>query len=190
MAVLPEQPILRKSSSPCGRKRRTKQRSLTKRLIRPFFDEDESGHTAPLSSEFTDSSNHISLKSCLKHSTTRTEKKKSVSFDSITVNEHQVILGDNPSVSSGPPLSLAWKSHSECVCTVNDYEERRPTRRTKETMLVPRNIREEWLRNAGYARSQFVETERVLNKIKRGRAVSGAQQRNFVSRLLKKTLTR
>lgn len=36
-------------------------------------------------------------------------QKKSVSFSKITIREYNVIAGDNPACSSGPPISLGWE---------------------------------------------------------------------------------
>ena len=173
MAVTQEQPRTthgrsnRKRNSP----RRTEQRSL-KLLGKAFVDnvDDESGHTLPSSSEFFVGSTPT-LKSCLKRPAS-SSNKKSVSFDTIEVREHAIILGDNPSVSSGPPLTIAWESHATFHSSVEDYEASRPPRRTKNCMLVPRMVREEWLRNAGYARSEFADVARVVQRIKKERAAS------------------
>ena len=168
------------------RPRRTKQRSLTKFLFKPFgTDDDASGNTAPIRADCSEQSS-TPRKSCMKQSTALVfSPKKSVTFDKVQVREYEMILGDNPSVSSGPPLAIAWNSHSTLECTVNDYEQAHPTRRNKASMLVPRMVREEWLRNAGYARSDFVEMERILTKIKKSRSASAVQQASFVSKVWK-----
>lgn len=155
-------------------------------LFKPFgSDDDASGHTVPVSAEFSEKATNLP-KSCMKQSTALVfAPKKSVTFHNVQVREHEMILGDNPSVSCGPPLSITWNSHVSFEYTVDDYEKAHPTRRNKANMLVPRMVREEWLRNAGYARSDFVEMERVLFKIKKSRAASAVQRESVVSKLWK-----
>ena len=97
---------------------------------------------------------------------------KKVTFDSLHVREHAVILGDNPSVSSGPPLTISWEAQASLHLSLDEYEASRPPRRHKEEMHVPREIREDWLRHAGYARSHFVEVNRMILKTKKERAAS------------------
>jgi hypothetical protein len=127
----------------------------------------------------------VPLKSCIKNEkSNKNAPKKQVSFDSIEVREHAIILGDNPSVTSGPPLTIAWESHASYCVSVEEYEKARPTRRSKEQMLIPRRVREEWLRHAGYARSHFAETEQSIQKVKRQRAASA--QTSFISKVFSK----
>ena len=48
------------------------------------------------------------------------------------------ILGDNPAVSDGAPLSIGWKHESESVVAVDYYEflrQNRPRRRRKELVM-------------------------------------------------------
>jgi hypothetical protein len=141
---------------------------------------------APIATSDLSSATTRSLKSCLKQasSTPARSKTKTVSFDSIQLNEHYVILGDNPSVSSGPPLTIAWESQACQHSSVDDYEEERPTRRNKESLVIPRNVREEWLRKSGFARSDMVEAQRNVQKIKRQRAASA--ERSFISKMFDK----
>ena len=62
------------------------------------------------------------------------EKKKRVSFSNIEINHYAIMLGDNPAVSSGPPVALGRKLlHMDSISVV-DYEANRPPRREKFQM--------------------------------------------------------
>lgn len=99
--------------------------------------------------------------------------KKTVSWDTIQINTHEVVLGDNPAVSVGPPLSIGWaRWHSESL-SIDAYEEHRPERRRSEGLRVPRSERERLLmQEFGVARSYMVETTQLVNKIKIHRRVN------------------
>lgn len=181
-----------KSETSKRRKRRVKQPSFGLKNRSSFFDkpvsDDESGHTFPLAMDSSGSSPRTSLRSCLKsESSSMSTEKKSVSFDSVEINEHQVILGDNPSVSSGPPVTVAWESHESYTFSVDEYEESHPERRFKSNMLLPRRVREELLTKAGYSRSQLVIAQRIVNRIKKERAMSVSQQQSLVAKMLKRS---
>lgn len=49
------------------------------------------------------------------------KRPRKVSFDSVHVHEHSVVLGDNPSVSSGLPVALGERCQTETM-DVDDYE--------------------------------------------------------------------
>ena len=64
------------------------------------------------------------------------EKPKSVRFDQIQVLELPIILGDNPSISNGVPVTLDWTHQSEIHLDVERFEEHRPSRRSLEEMKL------------------------------------------------------
>lgn len=68
------------------------------------------------------------------------KKSKGVFFAFVHVREHCRILGDHPSVSSGPPISLSWEIESDEMFSVDMYENVR-YRRSKHEFLVPAAIR-------------------------------------------------
>jgi hypothetical protein len=151
--------------------------SLSSNVIKSMrrrIQADDDDCTTATSSHFFEAPRDISLvKSCLKRTIRiSTTKKKAVTFGSLTIHEHPVILGDNPSVSSGSPLTISWESQASLRSSVDEYEASRPARRTKDTMLVPRSMREDWLRSAGYARSDFTEMNMKILKSKKERAAS------------------
>jgi len=49
----------------------------------------------------------------------------SVSFTDVEVRSYPIILGDNPAVSAGPPLTIDWDPSHLAVCSVDDYEKTR-----------------------------------------------------------------
>jgi hypothetical protein len=141
--------------------------------MRRQVEADDDDCTIATTSHFIEVPVKIPLKSCMKRTIrTSTPKEKAVTFGSLAVHEHAVILGDNPSVSSGSPLTISWKSQASLYCSVDEYEALRPPHRTKDTMLVPRSVREDWLRSAGYARSDFTEMNMKVLKTKKERAAS------------------
>lgn len=82
--------------------------------------------------------------------------KRNVSFHTMEIREYGVVLGDNPSCSSGPPVQLAWNPLDSTELRIDDYEEHRPPRRDRAEMLMSYNVR--WwslMRESGYTVSQL-----------------------------------
>ncbi len=48
-----------------------------------------------------------------------------VSFQNVSVREYPRCVGDNPSVSSGPPLTIGWEPVKTEELSIEDYEKRR-----------------------------------------------------------------
>jgi hypothetical protein len=80
-----------------------------------------------------------------------------------------VVLGDNPSVSVGPPLAMGWKAVQSESLDLEDYETSRPPRRQKRDLIIPKTMRVSWLRDAGYARTELTEVEDEIKLIKKYR---------------------
>lgn len=88
-----------------------------------------------------------------------------ISFTVVEVREYPRILGDSPSVSSGPPISISWTYDEKATLSVpvEEWERLRDSyRRTKQEIRVPEDIRRAWLIDAGYSGS---EMQRVINDI-------------------------
>jgi hypothetical protein len=69
-------------------------------------------------------------------------QQRSVNFDTIRIREFARTLGDNPSTTHGPPLTLDWHYQDTKPIKVDEYEETRPPRRVTQEMMIPGNIRE------------------------------------------------
>ena len=76
--------------------------------------------------------------------------KSSVSFSTISFHEHAMILGDNPSTSSGPSLEIDWSKQSSSVLDLEEYEATRYPRRSKKQLHVPGVLRTNWLLASGH----------------------------------------
>jgi len=92
----------------------------------------------------------------------------SVSFANVNIREYERILGDNPSVTSGPPLGIGWRHTTEpLVVNINDYEDGKGLPRASSEYLVPRAVRESLIRDhAGVSRREIATVVRTVNKEK------------------------
>lgn len=75
------------------------------------------------------------------HEETKEERRPrySVEFDKIEIREYERVVGDNPSCSKGPPVSIGWAYMEATKYAVNDYENliKPPRRSKKEFHLAP-----------------------------------------------------
>jgi hypothetical protein len=92
-----------------------------------------------------------------------------VTFTTIEIYVHALILGDNPTVSVGPPLSIGWEAVASVILDLDAYETSRPPRRERRDLVVPREIREDWLREEEITRSEMAEVEAEIKVIKKHR---------------------
>ena len=72
---------------------------------------------------------------------------KSVSFGDVEIRMYERIVGDNPAVSIGLPVTLAWEPHDTVVSSVDDFEENHPPRRKSQECLLPTWTRRDYLKN-------------------------------------------
>ncbi len=98
---------------------------------------------------------------------------KGVSFAVVEVREYPRILGDSPSVSSGPPISISWTYDATLSVPVDEWERIRDSdRRTKQEIRVPEDIRRAWLIDAGYSGSEMQSVINVIAQDKKQRRSS------------------
>jgi len=102
--------------------------------------------------------------------------KGNVSFDRIEIREYEQILGDNPSVTSGPPLSLGWNYYPKHhVFDVEVYEENKKIYpgRTRSEMQLSRRLRERILkRNWQVPREEMIAMSMEVKRIQKQRIAS------------------
>jgi hypothetical protein len=127
---------------------------------------------------------YIHLKSCVRAPASTTDttmsRRRTVSFNTVEIREYVRTLGDNPSVRSGPALSLGWIVVDSCILPLSLYEHQRPPKVGSVDLIVPRIIREEMLREEGITRSEIAAANRESFRIKQNRNQT-VQQTKYLS---------
>ncbi len=99
--------------------------------------------------------------------------KFNVSFSSITIRDYPIIPGDNPTVSSGPPIAIDWNYITHVSTDINTFESiRHKKRRLQSEMKMPDSIRLSLLLNSGYKMNELRKFTRQAALIKKSRIQS------------------
>ena len=98
-----------------------------------------------------------------------TAPHRSVTFTSTEVREYPIELGDNPSVSSGPPLTIGWTYISRHKIPIDDYEAGRPPHRALYEMIIPSATRMGILCDADISLRSIQKAIKEVNVTKRQR---------------------
>jgi hypothetical protein len=121
--------------------------------------------------------------------------KRAVSFGLIQIREYNRVVGDNPTVSFGPPLSIGWEFVQNEALHIDVYESKKLQRTSP--LLMNSITRKSMLRNiydvpaedirAAEQQVQKVQRQRLqtLNQGKAGRVVENAMylaKRRFLRR--------
>jgi len=98
----------------------------------------------------------------------RTAPRRSVSFGVVTVRSYDRVVGDNPSVSSGPALDFSWNYKTHDDLSIDHYEQHRSAnRRSTLELVVHRRERDNILRHDfGVSRPQIASCIRSINRCK------------------------
>ena len=80
----------------------------------------------------------------------------SVSFGTVEIREHGIVLGDNPAVSSGAPITIDWDHFDEDVFELDEYENTRPDRRSYSEMSIPENYRFDILKRCEFSTREII----------------------------------
>ena len=103
---------------------------------------------------------------------THPKQLKTLSFSQVEIRQYERILGDNPAVTSGPAVSLAWGHFDGKVLPVDDYESNRPPRRHKMELQLSSVERKSILEQAGFTREDIYSSEQEIKKIQHNRFTS------------------
>ena len=129
---------------------------------------DEDTHNKILNYGTIPASCSSSSSSC-KISSRRRESHNRVSFGTIQVRTYNIILGDNPSTTTGPPLSYGWKYKQFKDIPIDYFEIRRGTRRNSADLFIPAMVRDYVLKIWGFKDSEFKLAERELEIVRKQR---------------------
>eukprot|EP00563_Minutocellus_polymorphus_P007874 CAMPEP_0181022466 /NCGR_PEP_ID=MMETSP1070-20121207/1527_1 /TAXON_ID=265543 /ORGANISM="Minutocellus polymorphus, Strain NH13" /LENGTH=346 /DNA_ID=CAMNT_0023099405 /DNA_START=31 /DNA_END=1071 /DNA_ORIENTATION=+ len=151
---------------------------------------DKSGLSASLPNRFSSSSpggvgvglRRVASGSCLKRANsedTIKKPKRTISFANLEIREYDLTIGDNPSVSYGPPVQLSWQySESQTRC-LEEYEseklmDRSRGRRSSRVENISWVKREALLKRQGFSQNDIEANMKEVNKVKQGRSLTRA----------------
>eukprot|EP01083_Nonionella_stella_P259490 885931_1 len=99
-------------------------------------------------------------------------RKRKVHFGTVSVRDYDVILGDHPCCSYGPPLSLDWNFNQQEPIDVNAYEfENIPFRRKSLRGLTLNYYQRKHLLS-DYSESDFKAAKKEIKRIKSNRYIT------------------
>lgn len=111
------------------------------------------------------------MKSCIKSQESLRIKKR-VCFDQIYVREYPVILGDNPSVTAGVPVTIDWNFQKEVEIELDYFEIYRTERKHKNQLRMLPNTRVELAITGGCTLPEIGQTALAIAKIQKHRIQS------------------
>lgn len=104
-------------------------------------------------------------------------ENKHVSFEKIVIREYPFILGDHPSTTCGPPITIDWDVQSELELNVDDYESKAPKRRSGVELKMPSSVRTQYLlRHSDFTPQQLHRAAFESRKAQSQRKISYAMQ--------------
>ncbi|CAB9519505.1 expressed unknown protein [Seminavis robusta] len=128
---------------------------------------------APVGEDLT-STDFTASTSTTSNDDSMTERLTRVGFSSIQIRSFDRILGDNPDVRSGPPLSIGWDYEEGDVMDLNAYELGKRYKEDKASSEEPvtrltNGTRRDMLRKLGVRIEEIIEAENEVYRIKKSR---------------------
>lgn len=101
-------------------------------------------------------------------------KKRSVSFTSVSIRSYEQTMGDNPSVSYGPPISLDWDYEQHDALDIDEFESERVFVRRSMRQLAMNYYRRKSLltRDYGFTEEELMKAKKDADKTKMKRFVT------------------
>ena len=103
--------------------------------------------------------------------------QKRVSFGSVKIHYHNIILGDNPNCSEGPPIQIGWKAFATKSVCVDHFEKwREGHRRCGQEQLALNAFQRQLLlrKTCGYESREIYNRIVEMERIKKERRQSNS----------------
>jgi hypothetical protein len=116
-----------------------------------------------------------SLQLChLKHSSMISSARPPhhVKFDTVEIRAYPIILGCNPAVTKGPPLTINWDHCCGVIEPFDEYEAKRLPRKSAILLRKSSLERQSLLKEEGFGSDDFRMAEAAVDEIKRSRELS------------------
>jgi hypothetical protein len=104
--------------------------------------------------------------------TSQDDEGRRVCFGPLEILEFPIILGDNPAISSGAPLSMDWKPQWTRTINIDLYEEECADKPARNTLQLSERARKRRLKKAGYTVNEIEQAAVDAKVIRDARAKS------------------
>lgn len=113
----------------------------------------------------------------LNDASTESSPGKKVRFSSVTIHEHPTLVGCNPAVSAGVPLTIDWQAVSSSEMSVDEFEAYRAPRRVSNPIFLRHDATERWtlLKNLGFDSEEMRVAEESAGVIRISRQLSNEE---------------
>ncbi|KAL7538551.1 hypothetical protein ACHAXR_008636 [Thalassiosira sp. AJA248-18] len=98
--------------------------------------------------------------------------KRKVHFGTVLVRDYNMILGEHPCCSIGPPITIDWDYLEYEPLDVDEYEFHHPPRRSMREMCLNYYQRKNLLSHAGFTEVDFKQTKKEVNRAKLNRSLT------------------
>lgn len=108
----------------------------------------------------------------------RTSNELKVHFGTVEIREYPILLGDNPSVMRGAPLTMDWNAVQRHMLPVDDFEDSIKQHRSLQQIIRSPQQRFDLLLDLDYARGEILQGQRLAT-IGRNQRRQTNQVRNY-----------
>jgi len=103
-------------------------------------------------------------------STESVGRTNTIRFSTIEVREFNCTLGDNPTCSRDPPISLEWDYAVSELISLDEYEAKRIPRRSRRELCISKRTRRKIVSSQlGYAKEEVEMVESSITRIQKKR---------------------